>query len=116
VFVIVLKEEMRRVQKILVPTDGSQNAMKAVHKAVELAKHLPDAEVSIIYVYPPRSVAHAIWVSEEAYQEAFEREAKKTSAETSQPLPKPASRFGRYFAAAMQGPRSSSAPEEKVLT
>ncbi|MEW6458304.1 MAG: universal stress protein [Bacillota bacterium] len=68
--------------KILVPTDGSDNAMKAATLAVDFARSFQPVEVEIVYVYPPTTVTHEAWFSAESYQEALNREAERITAAT----------------------------------
>jgi len=68
--------------KILVPTDGSDNAMKAANLAVEFARGVQPAEVEIIYVYPPPIVSGEPWLSAETYRQLMDREAERLAAAT----------------------------------
>lgn len=49
------------MQKILVPCDGSDNAIRAVRYAADLARQLPDMRLELLYVEDPvmmRECAH----------------------------------------------------------
>ncbi|MEW6540620.1 MAG: universal stress protein [Bacillota bacterium] len=68
--------------KILVPTDGSDNAMKAANLAVDFARGVQPVEVEIINVYPVITVNPEGFFSAESYQEMLDREAEKITATT----------------------------------
>lgn len=74
------------IKKILVPTDGSENAFSAVKYAIDFIKDhgAPETEVTVIFVFTgtSSSVFHAHWVSDEAYQKAFEKEVELCTRET----------------------------------
>ncbi len=77
------------LRKILVPTDGSDNAQKAVEVAIDFTRNNadPGVEISVIYVFPeipPRKFFDVNWVpvvdlTEEDYQKIFAHETQKHS-------------------------------------
>jgi len=47
-------------QKILLAADGSEHAIRAAEKAIAIAKHAPDANITIVFVADPDETKHEV--------------------------------------------------------
>ncbi|ARU60258.1 universal stress protein [Tumebacillus avium] len=47
-------------QQILLATDGSEHSLRATERAIELARHLPSAQVEVVYVIDAAKTRHEV--------------------------------------------------------
>lgn len=69
-------------KKVLVPTDGSEHALKAANYAVELARLKLGTEITVLYVYTPYAGLADTETPFVAYREAVEKYGEEMMAKT----------------------------------
>ncbi len=93
------------INKILVPTDGSENAMKAVKAAIKFAETVPDAKYSIVYIFSDASstVFYPYWVSNDVYEKARTQASEAAVREAEEAFEKAKLEFNTIFASGDPG-------------
>lgn len=65
------------MKKILVPCDGSDNALRAVRHAAEMARLIPGSEIELLYVHDPVMVREHATLSCKDSEDAKAAEAER---------------------------------------
>jgi nucleotide-binding universal stress UspA family protein len=74
------------ITKILLPTDGSESAEKAMHYAIELAK-LTQAEILVLHAYQPVPILRKRGtIALEEYKQSLLEEATEIATDTAEPI------------------------------
>jgi nucleotide-binding universal stress UspA family protein len=84
-------------RKILVPTDGSEHALKAAGYAVELARLKPDTRITLIYVHTPYEGLAEVEAPFAAFREAMEKHGEDMMARTAAVFEKAGIKVDKVF-------------------